>query len=130
MLNVKAVCFGSGLEFLVVVIAVVAYILDLMNHVVEMGHFMKHGRGHLADGAVDVFGSDVDLAVGFVRALPDFIDAAPAVCAAPVVGRYRDGRADQLILVEMLIEQVEHGFGLGYDLGNVNHGRNLLESYL
>lgn len=122
MLDVKAMGFGGILEFLVVVVAVVAYILDLVNHVVEMGHLMKHGRGHLADGAVDVFGGDIDLAVGLVRALPDFVDAAPAVSAAPVVGRYRDGRADQLVLVEMLIEQVEHGFGLGYDLGNVNYG--------
>lgn len=130
MLDVKAVGFGGGLEFLVVVVAVVAHILDLMDQVVKVGHLMKHGRGHLADGAVDVFGGNVDLAVGFAAALPDFIDTTPAVCAASVVGRYRDGRADQLVLVEMLIEQVEHGFGLGYDLGNGNHGWCLLESYL
>ena len=122
VLNVKAVCLGGILEFLVVVVPVVADILDLVNHVVEMGHLMKHSRSHLADGAVDVFGGDIDLAVGLVRALPDFVDAAPAVCATPVIGRYRDGRADQLVLVEVIIEQVEHGFGLGYDLGNVNHG--------
>ena len=130
MLDVKAMGFGGGLEFLVVVVAVVAYILDLVNHVVEMGHLMKHSRCHLADGAVDVFGGDVDFSVGFVRALPDFVDAAPAVCAAPVIGRYSDGRADQLALVEMLIEQVEHGFGLGYDLGNIQHLGFLLESYV
>ena len=130
MLNAKAVGFGGGFESLVVVVAVVAYILDLVNQVVKVGHLMKHGRSHLADGAVDVFGGDVDLAVGFVCALPDFVDAAPAVCTASIVGRYRDGRADQLILVEMLIEQVEHGFGLGYDLGNVNHRWCLLESYV
>lgn len=122
MLDMKAVSFGSGLEFLVVVVAVVAYILDLVNQVVKMSHLMKHGCGHIADGTVDIFGGNVDLAVGFAAALLDFIDTAPAVCAASVVGRYSDGRADQLILVEMLIEQVEHGFGLGYDLGNVNHG--------
>ena len=90
MLDVKAVGFGGGLEFLVVVVAVVAYVLDAMNHVVEMGHLMKHCRCHLTDGAVDVFGGNVDLAVGFVCALPDFVDAAPAVCAAPIVGRYNN----------------------------------------
>ena len=90
MLDVKAVGFGSGLEFLVVVVAVVAYILDLVNQVVKMGHLMKHGCGHLADGAVDIFGGDVDLAVSFAAALPDFIDTAPAVCAAPIVGRYNN----------------------------------------
>lgn len=121
MLDVKAVGFGGGLELLVVVVAVVAYILNPMNHVVEMGHLMEHGRSHLADGTVDVFGGNVDLAVGFVCALPDFVNAAPAVCAASVIGGYRDGQADQLILVEMLIEQVEHGFGFGYDLGNIQH---------
>ena len=130
MLDVKAVGLGGCFEFLVVVVAVVAYILNLVNQVVKVGHLMKHGRGHFADGPVDVFGGDVDLAVGFIRALPDFIDAAPTVCAAPVVGGYRDGRADQLVLVEMLVEQVEHGFGLGYDFGNVNHVWCLLESYL
>lgn len=130
MLDVQAMGLGSILEFFIVVVTVVAYVLDLVNQVVKMGHLMKHGRGDLADGAVDVLGGNVDLAVGFTAALPDFIDAAPAVCAASVVGRYRDGRADQLVLVEMLIEQVEHGFGLGYDLGNVNHGWCLLESYL
>ena len=121
MLNVKAMILGSGLEFLVVVVAVVAYVLELMNKVVQMGHLMEHGCGYFTDGAVDVFGGDVDLAVCFAVSLPDFIDATPAVCAASVVGRYRDGRADQLILVEMLIEQVEHGFGLGYDFRNVDH---------
>lgn len=30
----------------------------------------------------------------------------------------------------MLIEKVEHSFGLGYDFGNVNHGWCLLESYV
>lgn len=79
---------------------------------------MKHRGGHLANGPVDILGGDANLAVGFAIALPDFVDAAPAVCAASAVRRYGDGRAGHFAIVEMGVEQVEHAFGLGYDLGN------------
>lgn len=39
-LNMKAVGFGGGLEFHVVIIAVIAYILNIMFEIVEVGHFM------------------------------------------------------------------------------------------
>ena len=42
----KAVGFGGGFEFQVVVIAVVAYVLDTMDDIVEMCHF--HGAGFAA----------------------------------------------------------------------------------
>lgn len=40
LLNMQAVGLGGGLEFHVVIIAVITYILNVMFQVVEMGHFM------------------------------------------------------------------------------------------
>ena len=93
MLDVQAVGLGGVLEFLVVIIAVVAYVLDLMGQVVEVRHFVEHGRRDLRDWAVDVLGADVDFAVGLLVGLPDFVYAAPAIRAAPAVGRYRQSMA-------------------------------------
>ncbi len=36
----QAVGFGGGFEFNIVVIAVVAYVLNVMLQIVEVGHFM------------------------------------------------------------------------------------------
>ena len=52
---------------------------------------------------------------------PDLCGMVPAKGPVPAVGRYRDGRADQLVVVEMVVAKVEHGLGLGYDLGNTQH---------
>lgn len=121
VLDVQAVCFGGFLEFLIVVVPVVADVLDLMGQVVEMCHFVEHGCRDLADGPVDVLGADVDLPIRLAAGLPDFIHAAPAVGSAPAVRRYGDGRACKLAVVEMMVKKVEHGLGLGYDLGNTQH---------
>ena len=121
VLDVQAVGFGGFLEFLIVVVPVVADILDLMGQVVEMRHFMEHGCRDLADGPVDVLGADVDLPIRLAAGLPDFIHAAPAVGSAPAVRRYGDGRTGKLAVVEVMVEKVEHGLGLGYDLGNTQH---------
>ena len=126
MLDVQAVGFGGFLELLIVVVPVVADVFDLMGQVVEVRHFMEHGRRHLADGPVDILGANVDLPICFTAGLPDFIHTAPSIGTTPAIGRYGNGRADQLVIVEVLVEKVEHGFGLGYDLGNVNHGCCLL----
>ena len=53
--------------------------------------------------------------------LPDFIYAAPAVGSAPAVRRYGDGRAGKLVIVEVMVEKVEHGLGLGYDFRYAQH---------
>ena len=121
MLDVQAVGLGGVLEFLVVVIPVVADVLDLMGQVVEMRHFMEHGCRDLADGPVDVLGADVDLPIRLTAGLPDFINAAPAVGPTPAVRRYGDGRTGKLAVVEVMVEKVEHGLGLGYDFGNTQH---------
>lgn len=130
MLDVQAVGFGGFLEFLIVVVPVVADVLDLMGQVVEVRHFVEHGRRHLADGPVDVLGADVDLPVRLAAGLPDFIYAAPAVGSAPAVRRYGDGRAGKLVIIEVMVEKVEHGLGLGYDFGNTQHWWFLLECYV
>lgn len=121
MLDVQAVGLGGVLEFLVVVIPVVADILDLMGQVVEMRHFMEHGCRNLADGPVDVLGADVDLPIRLAAGLPDFIHAAPAVGSAPAIRRYGDGRAGKLAAIEMMVENVEHSLGLGYDFRYAQH---------
>ena len=121
MLNVQAVGLGGFFEFLIVVVPVVANVLDLMGQVVEMRHFMEHGCRDLADGPVDVLGADVDLPIRLAAGLPDFIHAAPAVGSAPAVRRYGDGRTGKLAVVEVMVEKVEHGLGLGYDFRYAQH---------
>lgn len=44
MLDVKAVGFSSILELFVVVVVVIAYVLNAMGEIVEVRHFMEHGR--------------------------------------------------------------------------------------
>ena len=121
VLDVQAVGLGGVLEFLVVVVSIVADVLDLMGQVVEMRHFMEHGRRDLADGPVDVLGTNVDLPVRLAAGLPDFIHAAPAVGPTPAVRRYGDGRAGKLVIIEVMVEKVEHGLGLGYDFRYAQH---------
>lgn len=121
LLDVQAMGFGGFLEFLVVVVPVVADVPDLMRQIVEMRHFVEHGRRDLADGPVDVFGANVDLPICFAAGLPDFIHAAPAVGSAPAIRRYGDGRAGKLAVVEMMVKKVEHGLGLGYDFRYAQH---------
>lgn len=121
VLDVQAVGFGGFLEFLIVVVPVVADVLDLMGQVVEMRHFMEHGCRDLADGPVDVLGANVDLPIRLTAGLPDFIYAAPAVGSAPAIRRYGDGRAGKLAVVEMMVKKVEHGLGIGYDFRYAQH---------
>lgn len=121
MLDVQTVSLGGFLEFLVVVVSVVADVLDFMGHVVEVCHFVEHGRRNLADGPVNVLGADIDLPVCLVAGLPDFIHAAPAVGSAPAVRRYGDGRAGKLVIIQAIVEKVEHGLGLGYDFRYAQH---------
>ena len=54
LLDTQAVSLGSGLKFLVVVVAVVAYVLDAMNQIVEMRHLMQKRGCQLEDGPVKV----------------------------------------------------------------------------
>ena len=49
--------------FLVVVIAVVAYVLDAMNQIVEMRHLMQERGCQLEDGPVKVFGAEIDFPI-------------------------------------------------------------------
>lgn len=80
-----------------------------------MRHFMEHGRRYLCDGPINLFGADVDFAVCLALVVPDFIDAAPAVSSAPTVGRYGDGRASELALIEVRVEHDKHEFGFLYN---------------
>ena len=65
---------------------------------------MEKCGSYLCNGAVEVLGAKVDFPVKLVICIPDFMDTAPAVCAAPAVRGYGDGRAGQFIAVKMLIE--------------------------
>lgn len=65
---------------------------------------MEERGGYLRNRAVKVLGAEVDLPVKFVIRIPDFMDAAPAICAAPAVRGYGDGRAGKLSMVEMLVK--------------------------
>ena len=126
----QAVGFGGLLEFLVVVVSVVGYVLDPVGEVVEVGHLVQHRGGHVADRAIDVLGADVDFPVRLAVSLPDFVYGAPAIGSASPIRRYRDSRAGQLARVEMVVKEVEHLLGFGYDLGNTKHWWCLLECYV
>lgn len=65
---------------------------------------MEERGGYFCNGAVEIFGAKVDFPVKPVICIPDFMDAAPAVCAAPAVRGYGNGRAGKFFVVEMLIE--------------------------
>ena len=121
MPNVQAVGLRGFLEFLVVVVPVVADVLDLMGQVVEMRHFVEHGCRDLADGPIDILGANVDLPIRLAAGLPDFIHTAPAIGSAPAIRRYGDGRASKFAVVEVMVEKVEHGLGLGYDFRYAQH---------
>ena len=82
---------------------------------------MEHSRRHLADGPVDVLGADIDLPVRLTTSLPDFIYTAPAISSTPAIRRYGDGRAGKLVIIEVMVEKVEHGLGLGYDFRYAQH---------
>lgn len=126
----QTVGFGGFLEFFVVVVSVVGYVLDPMGEIVEVGHLVQHRGSHIADRAVDVLGADVDFPVRLAVSLPDFVYGAPAIGSASPIRRYRDGRAGQLARVEMVVEEVDHLLSLGYNLGNTQHWWFLLECYV
>ena len=111
----QAVGLSGGLKFLVVVIAVVAYVLDAMNQIVEMRHLMQERGCQLEDGPVKVLGAKIDFPILLAAGVPYLVDTAPAIRPAPSVRRYSDGRAAQLAFVKMLIEQVKHFLGFSYD---------------
>ena len=59
----QAVGLGGSLKFLVVVVAVVAYVLDAMNQIVEMRHLMQERGCQLEDGPAEVFGAEIDFPI-------------------------------------------------------------------
>ena len=81
--------------------------------------FMQERGGQLEDGSVKILGAEVDFPIQLALGVPDFIDTAPAVCAAPTVRRYGDCRAGQFPVVEMAVEQVKHILGMLYDFRNL-----------
>ena len=89
---------GGGFEFQVVVIAVVAYLLDAMNQIIEVGHFMQERGGQLEDRPVKVLSAKIDFPGFLTAGVPDFMDAAPAISPTPSVRGYGDRRAGQFII--------------------------------
>ena len=57
----------------------------------------------------------IDLSILLAVGVPDFLDTAPAVCAASTVRGYGDDRAGKLAMVEIRVEQVKHFLGFLYD---------------
>lgn len=86
------------------IVPVVAGILHLMEQVVEMGHFVEHGRANLRHGPVEILRAYVDLTVHFPPGFPYLLHAAPAIGPAPAVRGYGDGRVGQLPVVKVLVE--------------------------
>ena len=126
-LNVQAMGLSGSLKFLVVVVAVVAYVLEAMNQIVEMRHLMQECGCQLEDGPVKVLGAEIDFPILLAAGVPYLIDTAPAIRAAPSIRGYGDRRAVQLALVKMLVEQVEHFLGFSYDFRYLQHDCVLLK---
>lgn len=93
----QAVSLGSSLEFRVMVIAVVAYVLNVVGQVIEVGHFVEHGGRYLRDGPVDILGTDIDFPVYLVFVVPDFVYTA--------IRRYSDGRAGHFPVIKTLVNR-------------------------
>ena len=98
-----------------------------MNQIVEMRHLMQKRGCQLEDGPVKVLGAEIDFPILLTAGVPYLVDTAPAISPAPSVRRYSDGRAAQLALVKMLVEQVEHFLGFSYDFRYLQHGCVLLK---
>ena len=96
-------------------------ILNLVGQVVEVPHFMEHGRRHFADKPVNMFSANIDLPVYFSTGLPNFIYATSSIGPTPTARQYGDGRAGKLVVVKVMVEKVEHDFGLGYDFKYAQH---------
>ena len=79
------------------------------------------------DRPVKVLGAEIDFPILLAAGVPYLVDTAPAISPAPSVRRYSDGRAAQLALVKMLVEQVEHFLGFSYDFRYLQHGCVLLK---
>ena len=60
---------------------------------------------------------------------PDLCGMVPAKGPVPAVGRYRDGRADQLPVIKMLVTQVEHFLVFLYDFRYLQHDGRLLSEW-
>ena len=85
LLDMQAVGLSGGLKFLVVVVAVVAYVLDAMNQIVEMRHLMQERGCQLEDGPVKVLGAEIDFPIFLTAGVPYLVDTAPAIRPAPSV---------------------------------------------
>ena len=81
---------GGGFEFQVVVIAVVAYVLDAMNQIVEMRHLMQERGCQLENRPVKVLGAEIDFPIFLAAGVPAFTDTAPALSPASSVRGYDD----------------------------------------
>ena len=92
---------GSSFEFQVMIIAVVAYVLDAMNQIIEVRHLMQERGGQFKDSSVKVLSAKIDFPVFLAAGVPDFIDTAPTVSPTPSVRRYGDGRVGQLTVIKM-----------------------------
>ena len=100
----KAVRFGGNFEFQVVVIAVVAYVLDAMYNIIEVCHFMELGCGKLGNGAIQVFGAEVDFTIFFSVGVPYFMDTTPAIGSASAIRGSGDSRTGEHIMIKILVE--------------------------
>ena len=98
-----------------------------MNQIVEMRHLMQKRGCQLEDGPVKVLGAEIDFPILLATGVPYLVDTAPAISPAPSVRRYSDGRAAQLALVKMLVEQVEYILGSSYDFRYLQYDCVLLK---
>ena len=54
---------GGGFEFQVVVITVVAYVLDAMNQIIKVRHFMQERGGQLENRSVKILSAKIGFPV-------------------------------------------------------------------
>ena len=84
LLDMQAVGLSGVLKFLVVVVAVVAYVLDAMNQIVEMRHLMQERGCQLENRPVKVLGAEIDFPIFLAAGVPYLVDTAPAIFIHPV----------------------------------------------
>lgn len=86
LLDMQAVGLSGGPKFLVVVVAVVAYVLNAMNQIVEMRHLMQKRGCQLEDRPVQVLGAEIDFPILLAAGVPYLVDTAPAYAPRPPSG--------------------------------------------
>ena len=82
--------------------------MNAIHQIGEVGQLMQSVAANPKIDWSRYFGAEIDFPTLLAAGVPYLVDTAPAISPAPFVRRYSNGRAFQLAIVKILIEQIEH----------------------